>query len=414
MLKEKPVAGPRLRGRAIRRGIPEVKEVAVAERREPCMTRRMPGWDYCRPWIYEINLELVDRDSRALGEIVVDAENSEGVPTAAHCELSPLGRRVLECWFAIERFNPECKVLVEQVMPEHFHGIIRVVERLDKPLGQVVNGFKIGCNRAARELRPDVLSSGALPPGTKHHGAGGGLWKEGFCDKPVLRRGQLNNQFEYIRGNPLRRAIKAAAPDLFRRYRDIECRGMHFEALGNHWLLDRPLHQVQCSRAWCRIERIVDGGGKQVPARDENGNLKIAEQTPEFAERLKAMRKAGEEGAAIICPCFSEGERYICNEAYRSGYAVITLKNMGFNRSEKPVGKLFDRCAEGRLLYLAPVAWPYQSAAKALTRLDGIALNRIAQKLAGEGAAEINYKGLVPAQVDEYVREIAKVGGVKD
>ena len=386
-------------------------EVGMAARKEPCMTRRLQGWDYCRPWIYEVNLEMVDRDARALGEIVVDAKTPDGIPTAAHCELSPLGRRVLECWFAIEKFHPKCKVLAEQVMPEHFHGIIRVMERLEKPLGQVINGFKVGCNRAARELRPDVLCKGAMPPATKHHGAGGGLWKEGFCDKPVLRRGQLGNQFEYVLGNPLRRAIKAASPRLFRKYRDIESHGMHFEALGNHWLLDRPLHQIQCSRAWCRIERKLDGAGKLVPSRDEKGNLKIADSTPEFGERLEAMRIAGEEGAVMVCPCFSEGERYICNEAYRLGYPVITLKNMGFNRYEKPVGKLFDRCAEGKLLYLAPLAWPYQSAAKPLTRQDGVALNRIAQLLAGEGAAEVNYKGIAPSRIDEYVAEITKARG---
>lgn len=376
------------------------------EVRAPNMTRRLPGWDYCRPWIYEVNLEMVDRASRALGEVVVDAKDAAGVPTAAHCELSPLGKRVLECWFAIERFHPECKVLAEQVMPEHFHGIIRVTERLAVPLGKVVNGFKVGCNRAARELRPDVLSKGAMPPATKHHGAGGGLWKEGFCDKPVLRRGQLNSQFEYVRGNPLRRAVKTALPGLFRRSRDIERLGMHFEALGNHWLLDRPLHQIQCSRAWCQVERVRDAGGKLVPARDERGNLRIAAKTREFDGRFEAMQIAGEEGAAMICPCFSEGERCLCNAAYAAGYLVITLKNMGFDRLEKPVGRLFDRCAEGKLLYLAPIAWPHQGAAKPLTRLDGLALNRIAQLLAGEGAAEIDYKGMTMDQVDEYVRKI--------
>ena len=371
-------------------------------------TRRLPNWDYSRPWIYEVNLELGNRESRALGEIVVDNVGADGVPTAAHCKLTPLGERVKECWFQIEKFYPQCQVLAEQVMPEHFHGIIRVKERLPKHLGQVLNGFKIGCNKAARELRPDVLSTGAVPQHTRHHGAGGGLWAEGYCDKPVLRRGQLNTQFEYVRNNPLRRAIKAAAPDLFRRYGGIEWLGMHFEALGNHWLLERPMHQVQCSRAWCKVARERNARGDLVPVREQGGNFKLAATTPEFTERLEAALGAGEEGAAIISPCLSEGERYICNAAYAAGYPVITLKNIGFDRYEKPMGKLFDRCAQGKLLYLSPIKWPYQSAAKALTREDSLALNRIAQILAGDGSCEINYKGVIPEKIDEYVKEITR------
>ena len=160
---------------------------------------------------------------------------------------------------------------------------------------------------------------------------------------------------------------------------------------------------------------MADAGGKLVSVRDEHGNLKIAECTHEFDARLEEMKIAGEEGATMICPCFSDGERYLCNEAYRLGFPVITLRNMGFNRFEKPVGKLFDRCAEGKLLYLAPIAWAYQNAKKPLTRLDGVALNRIAQLLVGgENPRPINYKGMVPERIDEYVHEITlpQLGGI--
>lgn len=38
-----------------------------------------------------------------------------------------------------------------------------------------------------------------------------------------------------------------------------------------------------------------------------------------------------------------------------------------------------------------------------MTRQDACVLNRLAQLIAGEGAAEINYKGMKPADIDTLV-----------
>ena len=78
---------------------------------------------------------------------------------------------------------------------------------------------------------------------------------------------------------------------------------------------------------------------------------------------------------------------------------------MGFSPLYKPGGMLFDKTANGKLLLLAPAAWPYQTAEKPMTRFDACVLNRIAQLIAGEGAVEINYKGVMPNYVDRLVRE---------
>ena len=56
---------------------------------------------------------------------------------------------------------------------------------------------------------------------------------------------------------------------------------------------------------------------------------------------------------------------------------LVALKNMGFAKLEKPVGRHFDACAEGRLLLLAPAAWPYTTQEKPMTRFDATALNRM-------------------------------------
>ena len=64
---------------------------------------------------------------------------------------------------------------------------------------------------------------------------------------------------------------------------------------------------------------------------------------------------------------------------------------------------LFDTCAAGNLLMIAPINWPYQPAEKPMTRDAAQVLNRIAQLIAGDGAVEINYKGAVMSGVDARV-----------
>jgi hypothetical protein len=44
-----------------------------------------------------------------------------------------------------------------------------------------------------------------------------------------------------------------------------------------------------------------------------------------------------------------------------------------------------------------------------MTRFDACALNRIAQLMAGDGAAEINYHGMKPANIDQLAKVAAQV-----
>ena len=109
-----------------------------------------------------------------------------------------------------------------------------------------------------------------------------------------------------------------------------------------------------------------------------------------------------------MAPCISDGEREIARRAMEAGARLITLSNKGFSKLFKPGGKAFESASEGRLLMLAPAAWPYQPGEKKMTRFDACALNRIAQLIAGEGAAEINYHGMKPGNVDGLVAEACR------
>ena len=149
----------------------------------------------------------------------------------------------------------------------------------------------------------------------------------------------------YLHANPIRRALKAANPQLFHQVIDLEVDGLHFSALGNRHLLDRPLVQVQCSRRDFAYERVSDADGGMKIAKDADGEPRVAFSSATFEDRLAS---------------------------------------------------------------LLAVAWPYTAARKEMTRFDAVAMNRLCQWLAREGAAEINYRGMRPADIDALAGAAAK------
>ena len=174
-----------------------------------------------------------------------------------------------------------------------------------------------------------------------------------------------------------------------------------FAAIGNLALLGAPnVFQVQCSRSFFEYRRAPDGSLlKDAPP---------AVETREFIEKRDGFLEAVEHGAVLLSPCISHGEREIARIAFEKGLKVVTLANKSFNPLYKPGGRLFDQCAGGNLLMLAPAAWPYVPGEKKMTRVDACVLNRIAQWLTGAGAVEIKYRGVEPRHVDRLAREALK------
>lgn len=370
------------------------------------MTRRCLNWDYCGRGTYLITMVLNDRSRPVLGRVVGKppqdgrAQGIEGV-----FEASELGRRVGEDFMRMGEFAPEIEVLGVQVMPEHLHGVLRVVRRMEKPLGERLRGFKIGASKVAREL-------GVLPPmdgrGLGEAARGKGLFADGFTDTILGDEDAVRKGMAYMRDNPRRLAVKRAFPELFRVVGDLcvptEGHGQgHFAAVGNRALLETPhILQVQVSRRDFAWER--DGNGEIVRS-PMDGRARVGFATAAFEEKAAELLAAGEHGAALVSPCFSEGEREIAARAFAAGHKVIALRNKGFSPLSKPGGQLFERCAAGHLLLLAPAGWPYLPGKKPMTRMDALVLNRLAQLIAGDGAAEMDYKGCTFEGISDLVRK---------
>lgn len=415
------------------------------------MTRRCAGWDYRQRAIYQIMLVQADRRRPLLGRLVIDDPKAPPEAVTARVEPSALGAAILAHWKRIGDFTPEIKPLFCQLMPDHLHAILDVTRPLAKPLGNAIGGFKTGCEKIYRELALSAQNRALAPsernglpcavPGARAPGLPR-LWAPGFQDSILFRAGQLDAMFNYLRDNPRRLAVKRLYPDLFRAVGVVRRRlpGLggegEFSALGNRFLLDRPLVQVQVSRRDFAYRREPKRGGGLKIVRDAADVPAVASESVAFSAKAEALLAQARQGAVLLSPCVSEGEREIARRAFAEGLPLVVLRNKGFAPLEKPSGRYFDACADGRLLMLAPAAWPHVPGEKPMTRRDALVLNRLAQCLAegrpkacafgteqearavgvgqgacdgggvfaGQGAAKISYRGVTFAEVDDWAR----------
>ena len=415
------------------------------------MGRRCRDWDYGGRAIYMITINLKERGRPVM------AEWPRASPETAkiYMPLTPLGEKVLSCWRRIPEFWLMVELLECQVMPDHFHGLLFVKGALlsssgrPKTLGDVVRGFKTGCRevgweegyvdnilfregqlkRMADYIRdnPRRLAEKRANPRLFRHVA------DLTIDLPVS--GQAQNR--PVSGQAQNRAIseqvqkRAARPEQLQLFPELDLRQSgngpmsasaemprfcaspetakfkaHFSAIGNAALLRWPvILQVQCSRSDFRYQRVRLATGGWKILRNAAGEPLVEYASPAFEAKCEDALRCAKNGAALISPCISHGEREIARRAHLAGMRVIALCNKGFSKFEKPNGALFDQCAKGNLLMLAPAAWPYVPGEKPPTRESSLVLNRIAQLIAGEGRAEIKYNGMVLKDIDSKVRE---------
>ena len=262
------------------------------------MKGRCSVHDYSAPGIYHITLAVTEGLGQPLGRVVGDLLQEDGQPNAPHVELSAIGRMVEEELLkSIPAHYPMMQVQDYVVMPEHMHFIIEahsaIISSNGKrmPLGQVIAGFKKGCNRRYWELthqgEPDATNAstpaplsgvapggvapvgvvapvrvGALvgvgaPVGVASVGVGAlavspqvsspqalgsklsssastgrtPLFAYGYTDVMPLRRGQLDQQRRYIRQNPRSRLMRSSNPAWLKAQRGGIDTALTFSAL---------------------------------------------------------------------------------------------------------------------------------------------------------------------------------------
>ena len=332
-----------------------------AGEKKPSMKRRSETHDYRSKRFYMITLEVID-SLPILGRLEGDEKN-------ARIKLSLLGEAVAREWEGVPHYYPEITMVSQQVMPDHFHGILYVREQTEYHIGQVIKGFKLGCNRAlrsmlssvaletqrTREYREVVFSNWLLSFAAiqSQPSAKATLWKEGYNDKILHNYSTLDKWKNYLCDNPHRLAIRRAHPDFFRVRFDIEVAGQPYAAIGNRFLLQHPEKvQVQLSRSL----------------------------TPEqINERVQYYLSLARQGAILVSPAISKGEQAVMRVALDEHLPLIFLTPWGFTQFSKPGHQYFEACSEGRFLILAP--WEHQNEQIPLTRSMCLTLNSMTEQI---------------------------------
>ena len=207
-------------------------------------------------------LTLVVRDRQPL--LCTIEEDGNEVRT----ELTEVGRAVIEETEHIAAIYPQIRILCRQIMPDHLHLLLFVEEALPVHLTSVVSGFKLGCNKGYWNSLAELAN-------TEHRGEEKentgringeekgetqravscaadfceaekkdtqarriGLWADGYHDRILFHKGQLDALIHYIKDNPRRLALKRANPELFKIRQHLQIEGMSFTAMGNIFLAD--------------------------------------------------------------------------------------------------------------------------------------------------------------------------------
>ena len=298
--------------------------------------RRAFFHDYRAPAIYHLTLTK-SADAPVFGSVTGDCTIPPGQPGCAAFAPDRLGALIRnEIWNWPKR-HPGLQVYQYAVMPDHVHILVRVTERLPEHLGTYVGKLTGGITAAWRA----------------REGCGVHIFEPGYNDRIIGASRDLDAIYRYIRENPHRLAVRHKFPDYFRRVNDLVIGGKHYHAYGNMFLLGNPFKEAVA------VHRSDD-------------------ERKRVADRERWIYTAA-NGGVLVSPFISAAEKAVRAEAEEAGGRVILLRREPMGERDKPSGRNFDLCCEGRLLIIAPAE--ALSPSRSLSRADCRALNTLAQEI---------------------------------
>lgn len=350
----------------------------------------------------------------------------DDAPDAPACEYTELGRKVMAVWQTVPRFHPQVEIIAAEAMPDHFHGLLRLLPGNRKHLGRMVNGFMIACTHDYwdtldikwRDMKKDPNKSdrdASRDWYDRDHTCsfrGPSLFVRGYNDMEAVTPEQVQTKLRYIREQARRALIKGTLRDRFLVHRSCTARG---------WTLDTIRRGLRADRFYAhnpdRLEHIlrsllpripmlpaiVSASSSASPSASSPkpllsyvgcSALLSAERklplvchrsdAPFFERQRAAVLRAAREGAVIVSAFVSPKEREIGRLLLMEQLPVIEVCDNGFGDRYKPSGKSFYACAENRLVQISP--WNYEYCRDlAVNREVCLVMNELARVIAGVG-----------------------------
>ena len=389
------------------------------------MQHRAVDHDYTRPGIYHITLHVAAALGQPLGAVVGDPDAPDGSADAPRTALSPLGEMVEhELLHSIRARYPMVTIDTYVIMPEHIHFLLEVQDRLlsshgkTVPLGQVIAGFKKGCNRRFWEMTGlmadnrdgetvthttpasgapllGVSVPGGSPAGHKiSSSASSGrpsLFAPGYCDVMPVDARQLSTQRAYILNNPRSRRLRMQHPDRLRPLRGGIDTALTPAALRGYLGRECPPHLVVpdiLGQLFAQLLIAPDGritcdtfGDRRLLSRRLLPVVCHHRDRSRFATQKGRCLEEAARGAVLVSARIARGEQDIMDETANRGFPVVLIADNGFTDRYHPSASRMSLCAEGRLLLVTPWRYEYRRKDDSITVAACKTMNCLSQAL---------------------------------
>ena len=347
---------------------------------------RNAGHDYYGRGTYLITLVVSGRE-RLLSHFVADfghkhPESGHKHPAPGHehpaLTLTPLGEFVQAAWLGTpaHQLPHGNRVAVHACvcMPDHFHGVIEVLEPMQWSLGDIIQAFKAVCtsrwqqglglpSSTNRPISADCTSDKApawlREKAAQHYNEGAliramskkqrqeyytfvarqqrPLFDDNYDDTICLDERHRQAMIAYVHDNPRRAILRRLLPNFMQRCLHVQIGQRSYGAFGNLFLLRWPRKvQVMCHRRHPVTRQPY-------------------EDTDDYARDCRQWVAAILEGATVmVTPGISRGEQLMKNRCLDNGYPLIHLQKEPIGPYWKPEKRRFEACVNGSLLILAP------------------------------------------------------------
>lgn len=398
-----------------------------------CMGRRCQKKNYRLPGTYHITINVAERQWQPFGQVVGNLDKPDGDADAPRVELTNIGKMVEEeLTKSITAHYPMTEILDHVVMPEHLHFIAVVhhdiISKSGRPthLGQVIAGFKKGCNRRYWEMtglkaegyytkerqgneqkqqgKPADASSpqestpslrhAVYPHGFKVPSTGTTnrppLFAYGYVDVMPLQPGQLDTQRRYIYNNPRSRLMRNRHPHVLHPQRGGIDTALKLSALKGY-LRRECGSSLFDEDKWNNIQKrlLIDNG---MVTCDTYGNRQLLNQRllpvvchrkdkHLFTQQKQQCLTAASAGAILVSARIAKGEQEIIDTAIQQGFPVINIEDNGLPERYHPSERRIDLCATNKLLIVTPWRYIYRHTHEPISVAECKTMNCIVQAL---------------------------------